>query len=143
MSNQTTEQINSIQNEQNHGVTEWSHNIIESYSNMNKFTNQAKKSFTLLVDYINKNNVKLSDDNNNNINLLIGVWNNQDKFNLDDFISIVERCTNEIKSNTDDLNNDEYLSKLWHIYEAFALKSLDLSKQIENIYKEYKDKVNV
>ena len=140
--------------DQSNGVSEWSHHVINTFSLMNKTKFHAKKAFVIFEEYINKNNINLStinlsDEMTHNIKMLSNVWSNDDKFNLEEFLSIVETYTNNLSEtfssnnlidNTTDLN---ILNKLWTIYYSFTQKTLETTKEIQKIHKENINKVNL
>lgn len=117
-------------------LTEVSSHIIDTFTRMNKAKNQSKKAFTTFINYISNENINLSNNNKNNINFLQNVWNNEDKFELEEFILIVEENTNNF--NIKDIETHTNLIKIWTVYNAFTQETLKTSKEINKIYLENK-----
>ena len=137
-----TEQINS----DNHGVTEWSHHVIETFALMNKTKAHSKKAFLSIEEYIKKNNIELSEEDQHDLKMLSSIWLNYDKFDLEEFLSVVETYTNKFSvnlSSNKQIGSDEYFIKLWTVYEKFTEKTIDATKEIEKIHKENYDKVDL
>jgi hypothetical protein len=117
-------------------LTEVSSHIIDTFTRMNKAKNQSKKAFITFINYISNENINLSNNNKNNINFLQNVWNNEDKFELEEFILIVEENTNNF--NIKDIEPHTNLIKIWTVYNAFTQETLKTSKEINKIYLENK-----
>ena len=141
-----TEQTNAEQtNLDNHGVTEWSHHVIETFALMNKTKEHSKKAFLSIEEYIKKNNIELSEEQQHDFKMLSSVWSNYDKFDFEEFLSVVETYTNKFSVNLSNMQIglDEYFIKLWTVYEKFTEKTIYATKEIEKIHKENYDKVNL
>jgi hypothetical protein len=142
-----TEQTNTEQtNSDTRGVTEWSHHIIETFTLMNKTKAHSKKAFLLIEEYIKKNDLKLSEEEQHDLKMLSSIWSNDEKFDCEEFLSVVETYTNKFSINLStnkQIGSDEYFVKLWTVYEKFTEKTISATKEIEKIHKENYDKVNL
>lgn len=85
----------------------------EYYNNFILNKKKSKKIFKNIIIYINTNKIELTDDNKNNIKLLINHWNNNDTYSANDFLNMKEI---DIKINNSINNDDLSLKELFNNY---------------------------
>lgn len=127
---------------ESNGLSEWSTNIVNNLSLMTKTKNQSKKAINSLSNYINTNNIELSDKINHEVNFLVELWNSENKFELSELIEVIELHTNNLSENNFINLEDKYVLKLWKVYETFVNKLIESGKNVVNFYENNKEKIN-
>jgi hypothetical protein len=127
---------------QTNDLSEWSTNIVNNFTIMTKTKTHSKKAIIAFSNYIKTNNIELADNINHKLNLLLELWNSEDKFELSDLINVIELHTNNL-SESDFVNlDDKYVFKLWKVYETFVHKLIESGKSVISFYENNKDKIN-
>jgi len=133
----------------NTDLSNFSSNIINIISSINKSKIQTKRALTSFIEYVNKDKFDLNEENKISIKMLINTWNkteekndqNDDKLDeINNFILKIEKYSKDIDPN--DFTSNEYLTKLWLIYTKFNEKMIKNMKELSNFYIENKDKID-
>lgn len=89
----------------------------EYYNNFILNKKKSKKIFKNIIIYINTNKIELSDNNKDNIKLLINHWNNNDNYSANDYLNMKEI---DIEINNTLTNDDLSLKEMFNNYLIFS-----------------------